>query len=40
MEDETFILRSEQGVNYLPFIEMTWTDTFGVEFTYPILINL
>jgi hypothetical protein len=19
---------------------MTWTDTFGVEFTYPILINL
>jgi hypothetical protein len=40
MEDETFILRSEQGINYLPYLEMTWTDTFGEIFTYPILINL
>lgn len=40
MEDEPFILRSEQGEVYLPFIEMNWTDTFGVEFLEPILIKL
>jgi hypothetical protein len=40
MEDDAFILRSEQGENYLPFIEMNWTDTFGISFTQPILINL
>jgi len=40
MEDETFILRSEQGVNYLPFVEMNWTDTFGETFIYPINIIL
>jgi len=40
MEDDAFILRNEQGVTYLPFLEMNWTDTFGVEFLEPILINL
>jgi hypothetical protein len=40
MEDEPFILRSEEGEVYLPFIEMTWTDTFGESFTESILINL
>jgi hypothetical protein len=39
-EESVFILRNEQGENYLPFIEMTWTDTFGISFTQPILINL
>ena len=40
MEDEPFILRSEEGEVYLPFIEMNWTDTFGVTFLEPILIRL
>ena len=40
MEDDAFILRNEQGVTYLPFLNMTWTDTFGVSFTQPIFINL
>ena len=40
MEDEPFILRSEEGEVYLPFIEMNWTDTFGVTFLEPILIKL
>ena len=40
MEDEPFILRSEEGEVYLPFIEMSWTDTFGITFLEPILINL
>ena len=39
-EESVFILRSETGVNYLPFIEMNWTDTFGVSFIEPILIKL
>lgn len=40
MEDEPFILRSEEGEVYLPFIEMNWNDTFGVTFLEPILIRL
>jgi hypothetical protein len=40
MEDEPFILRSEEGEVYLPFLEMNWTDTFGVTFLEPILIKL
>lgn len=40
MEDEPFILRSEDGITYLPFLEMNWTDTFGVTFIEPILIKL
>lgn len=40
MEDEPFILRSEEGEVYLPFLEMNWTDTFGVTFIEPILIRL
>jgi hypothetical protein len=39
-EESGFILRSETGITYLPFIEMNWTDTFGVEFLEPILIKL
>jgi hypothetical protein len=40
MENEAFILRSEQGEFYGPFVNMTWTDTFGVEFLEPINIIL
>ena len=40
MEDQPFILRSEEGEVYLPFLDMTWTDTFGESFIEPILINL
>jgi hypothetical protein len=40
MEDDAFILRNEQGVTYLPFLNMTWTDTFGISFVEPIFINL
>ena len=39
-EESGFILRSEQGATYLPYINMSWTDTFGVEFLQPIFINL
>ena len=39
-EESGFILRSEEGEVYLPFIEMNWTDTFGVTFLEPILIRL
>ena len=39
-EESGFILRNEEGVTYLPFLNMTWTDTFGISFTQPILINL
>ena len=39
-EESGYILRSEEGEVYLPFIEMSWTDTFGVTFLEPILINL
>ena len=38
--EDGFTRISEQGEAYLPFIEMSWTDTFGVEFLEPILINL
>ena len=39
-EETAFILRSEQGETYLPYIDMSWTDTFGETFLQPILINL
>ena len=39
-EESGFILRNEQGETYLPFLEMSWTDTFGVTFLQPIFINL
>jgi hypothetical protein len=39
MEEQSISLRSEEGVNYLPFLEMEWTNTFGETFTEPILIN-
>ena len=39
-EETTFTLRSEQGETYLPFLNMSWTDTFGVAFLEPIFINL
>lgn len=39
MEEQSINLRSEEGVNYLPFLEMEWTNTFGETFTEPILIN-
>lgn len=39
-EESGFILRNEQGVAYLPFLNMSWTDTFGVSFLQPIFINL
>jgi hypothetical protein len=39
-EDDGYLLRSEEGEFYAPFIDMTWTDTFGETFIYPILINL
>ena len=40
MENEAFILRSEEGVTYLPYMDMSWTDTFGVSFLQPIFIEL
>jgi len=40
MENEAFILRSEQGVFYGPYLEMTWTDTFGEIFLETINIKL
>ena len=40
MENEAFILRSEQGVFYGPYLEMTWTDTFGETFLETINIKL
>jgi hypothetical protein len=39
-EETTFTLRSEQGETYLPFLNMSWTDTFGVAFLEPIFIKL
>ena len=39
-EETAFTLRSEQGETYLPFLNMSWTDTFGVAFLEPIFINL
>ena len=39
-EESGFILRNEEGITYLPFLNMTWTDTFGETFIHPILINL
>ena len=39
-EESGFILRSETGVTYLPYLDMSWTDTFGVSFLEPILIKL
>jgi hypothetical protein len=39
-EESGFILRSETGITYLPFLNMSWTDTFGVTFLEPILIKL
>ena len=39
-EESGFILRNEEGEVYLPFLNMTWTDTFGETFIYPILISL
>ena len=39
-EETAFTLRSEQGETYLPFLNMSWTDTFGVEFLEPIFIKL
>ena len=39
-EETPFILRSEEGETYLPYIDMSWTDTFGETFLQPILINL
>ena len=39
-EESGFILRNEQGATYLPFLNMSWTDTFGVTFIEPILIRL
>ena len=39
-EETAFTLRSEQGETYLPYIYMSWTDTFGLTFLEPIYINL
>ena len=39
-EETAFTLRSEQGETYLPFLNMSWTDTFGVAFLEPIFIKL
>lgn len=40
LESEAFILRNEQGVFYGPYLEMTWTNTFGETFLQPIFIKL
>ena len=40
VEEDPIFLRSEEGQEYIPFIEMSWTDTFGITFLEPILINL
>ena len=39
-EESGFILRNEQGVTYLPYLNMSWTNTFGETFLEPIYINL
>ena len=39
-EESAFTLRSEQGETYLPFLNMSWTDTFGETFLQPIFIKL
>ncbi|CAB4148587.1 hypothetical protein UFOVP523_12 [uncultured Caudovirales phage] len=39
-EETAFTLRSEQGETYLPFLNMSWTDTFGETFLQPIFIKL
>jgi hypothetical protein len=39
-EESGFILRSEEGEAYLPYIEMNYTNTFGIDFVEQIFIPI
>jgi hypothetical protein len=39
-EESGFILRSEEGIAYLPYVEMNYTNTFGIDFVEQIFIPI
>ena len=39
-EDDGYLLRSEQGEVFAPYLEFNWTNTFGESLTESFLINI